>query len=73
MGAACQADHLEQLVGAPAALADAGAGDAQGDLDVLVGGEQRQQAEGLEDEADLVPPQLRQLRVVHRRDVVRRR
>ena len=69
VGAPRQADHLEQLIRAPAALADAGAGDAQGDLDVLVGAEQRQQAERLKDEADLVPPHRRQLPVVHRRDV----
>ena len=56
-----ESDRFEQFVGAASALADAGSGDAQREFDVLVGREQRQQSEGLEDEADAVASELGEL------------
>ena len=42
------------------------AGELEREQDVLLGGQHRQQVEELEDEADVLAPQLRQLRVAER-------
>ncbi len=66
--ALAQADLLDEL------LEPDGVGLAAGELerqrDVLGRGQHRQQVEELEDEADVVAAQLRQLVVVHARDVL---
>ena len=69
-GASGESDGFEQFLGAAAAFADAGPGDAQGEFDVLVGGEQGQQAEGLEDEADAMAAELGELAFVVLGDVL---
>ncbi len=58
VGAGAEIDEAEEFLGALAAGVEAGAGDAQGDLNVLGSGEEGKQAEGLEDEADLMPADL---------------
>src|SRR2546423_10085193 len=75
------AGELARPVGAPIAEADlAGelleptllrllAGDRQREHDVLLRRQHREQVEELEDEADVLTPELRQLRVVQLRDV----
>src|SRR5690606_24825823 len=70
IGALAQADQLQQDTDALLALGHADTREAQGDLDVLSRGQDRDQAEGLEDEADLFPAQLNEIRLVHDRDVV---
>ena len=52
--AVAEADHVEQRPGALGAGAALGPGEAQRDLDVLGGAEDRDEAEGLEDEAEPV-------------------
>ena len=69
-GASGEADGFEQFFGAAAAFTDAGSGDAEGEFDVFVGGEQRQQSEGLEDEADSVAAELGELALVVLGDVL---
>src|SRR5690606_34175729 len=44
-------------------------GEPHGYADVLRGGEDRDEAKGLEDEADLLAPQVQQLRLGRRRDL----
>ena len=58
---------LEQLV--EPGLVGLLAGDRERQDDVLLGVEHRQEVEELEDEADVLAPQLRQLRVVEPRDL----
>ncbi len=58
-GAIREADHVEQL-GDPV-LVDVAACKTKRQRDVLGGRERRQQVVGLEDEADAIAPQLREL------------
>ena len=60
-------DRLEQLV-EPLAV-DLAAGDLERQEDVLLGGQRRQQVEELEDEADALSPEQRQLLVVQLGDL----
>lgn len=59
-GVPVQADKGEQEADALLALGAVGLAQPQRDADVLGGGEDRQQAEGLEDETDAVPAQSEQ-------------
>ena len=62
--------HRFNYLGRPLrSLFDPGAGDPQGKLDVLISRQQRQQAEGLENETQLTAPQFGELALVHRRDL----
>ena len=56
--AVAQADALDQLV--EPLLVDLAAGERQREQDVLLGGEDRHEVEGLEDEAEPVAAQLRE-------------
>ena len=67
VGAPGQSDFFEQPLGARADVRCAGNLHRHGD--VLVGGERRNQMEELEDEADLLPAQLRQRVLVESGDV----
>ena len=60
-------DRLEQLLDAPVAVT--AAGERQREPDVLLGGEDRDEVEGLEDEADLVAAQAREVAVVELADL----
>ena len=64
-----QPDALEQLLDPRRALGDRRADQPQRDLDVLGGGERRQQREGLEDEAELTPAQLDEVALACRREL----
>ena len=59
--------RLEQPLDAPVAVA--ATGERQGQPDVLLGREDGDEVEGLEDEADLVAPQPRQVGVVELADL----
>ena len=65
VGAPREPDDFEGVLRALDAFAVAEAGDAERELDVLLGGEQRQQPERLEDEAELVAAQLREVLFGH--------
>ena len=56
--AVAEADGLDDL--AQPLLVGPAVGETHRQRDVLVGGQRRHQVEGLEDEADAVPPQRRQ-------------
>ena len=58
----------EEGGGALAGFAPADAGEVQGDLDVLAGVEGLEQVEALEDEAEIVPAELRQMALLERGD-----
>jgi hypothetical protein len=62
--AVADADGVDQLV--EPGVVDAAAGDRERQQDVLARVEDRQQVEGLEDEADPLAPQQRQRAVVER-------
>ena len=66
-----QPDRLDQLL-EPRSVGLL-AGDRQREDDVLLGGEHRQQVEELEDEADVLAPELRQVAVAERGDLGARR
>ncbi len=65
--AVAQPDRVDQPV-EPRGIGVA-AGDRERQQDVLLGAEDRQQVEGLEDEADLVAAQLGELLVPERREL----
>ena len=69
VGTRAEADEVQQFVGAAVTFAKANTGDAEREFNVLGGGEEREQAEGLEDEADLVATQLGHLRIAVAGDV----
>ena len=62
-----EADRLDELV--HPRLIDVAAGDRQRQRDVLLGVQDGQQVERLEDEADLLAPQVGEALVVERRDL----
>src|SRR3954447_7932931 len=65
--AVTEADRLDQLLEPP--WVRFAAGELERQRDVLGRGEHREQVEELKDEADVVAPQFRQLRVVEAADV----
>ena len=65
--AVAEADGVDDLV--EPRLVGLAAGQVHRERDVLEGGERRHQVEGLEDEADPVPPQLGERLVVERGEV----
>jgi len=64
-GAVGEADTLEGFGGAPAALLGGCVPRHQRRLHVLLGGQRGDEVEGLEDEAERVAPQLREVLLAH--------
>jgi hypothetical protein len=62
-GAAAHPEFAHELVGGPPGIFPAPADQQQRQLDVLNGGQGRQQVEELEDEADLAATQASELRL----------
>ena len=69
LGAVGEADLAEQLAGSDSEVLAAGAGGCQLRLDVLQGGERRDEVELLEDEPEGAQPQRRELAVGKRSEV----
>ena len=69
-GTVTEADHLEELGDAGIAGGRLGADESQRHLDVLRCGQDRNEAEGLEDEGDRPAPDLDEIVLGHRRDLL---